>query len=159
MPARRPAPDQPSLLEWQAPQPVARFEPARVRAATLHGQIARAVAECLRDAAAAGLKRDTVAERMSAITGQRVSGAMLDAYASQAREDHSISLARFIALMQATGDRRLLELLAEPMGWAVIESADLALIELGALREHADEIARRMKTLQQQARARAGKRG
>jgi hypothetical protein len=156
MPARRPAPDQPSLLEWQAPQPVARFEPARVRAATLHGQIARAVSECLRDAAAAGLKRETIAERMSAITGQRVSGAMLDAYASQAREEHSISLARFIALMQATGDRRLLELLAEPMGWAVVERADVALIELAELQAHADEVHRRVKVLQAQAKVRRG---
>lgn len=158
MVSRRPDPNQPSLLEWQAPQPVAAFEPARVRAATLHGQIARAVAECLRDAAAAGLAREAVAERMSGILGAKVTKTMLDAYASQAREEHGISLARFIALMQATGDRRLLELLAEPMGWAVIERADLPLIELAALQEHQDEIQRRMKALQAHARGRMGKR-
>lgn len=158
MPPRRPDPSQPSLLDWQPPQPVAAFEPARVRAATMHGQIARAVAECLRDAAAAGLAREMVAERMSAILGAKVTKAMLDAYASQAREEHAISLARFIALMQATGDRRLLELLAEPQGWAVIERADLPLIELAALAEHQNEIERRMKALQAQARGRVGKR-
>lgn len=158
MPPRRPDPTQPSLLDWTPPKPVAAFEPARVRAATLHGQIARAVAECLRDAAAAGLAREQVAERMSQITGAKVTKPMLDAYASQAREEHGISLARFIALMQATGDRRLLELLAEPLGWAVIERADLPLIELAALAEHQNEIERRMKALQAQARSRVGKR-
>lgn len=158
MPLRAPVPGQPSLLDWEPPKPVAAFEPARVRAATLGGQIARAVAECLRDAAAAGLAREAVAERMSAITGARVTKAMLDAYASQAREEHSITLPRFIALMQATGDRRLLELLAEPQGWAVIDRADLPLIELAALQEHHDEINRRMKALQAQARSRLGKR-
>lgn len=156
-PARPLGPAQPDLLDWQAPQPVARFEPARVRAASLAGQIARAVAEALRGAAERGIPREEVAARMSAITGERVSRQMLDAYASQAREEHAIGLARFVALVQATGDRRLLELLAEPMGWAVIEREDLALIELGALREHADEIARRMKLLQ--AQARRGRRG
>lgn len=157
MPPTRPD-AQLDLLAWQAPRPVVRFEPARVRAASLDGQIARAVAEALRDAAAAGTPREEIARRMGDILGERISKTMLDAYASQAREEHRISLSRFLALMQATGDRRLLELLAEPMGWAVIDRADLALIELGALREHADEVARRMKALQQQAKAGRGRR-
>lgn len=152
-PPRTPA-SQMSLLDWQSPRPVVAFEPARVRAATLHGQIARAVAEALRDAAASGIAREEIAARMTAILGERISKTMLDAYASQAREDHSIGLARFVALIQATGDRRLLELLAEPMGWAVVERADLALIELAALREHHDEVTRQMKLLQLQAKQR-----
>lgn len=149
-----PAPGQMDLLAWQPPQPVARFDPPRVRAASLPVQIGRAVAEALRDAAAAGICRDEVARRMGAILGTTISKSMLDAYASQAREEHTISLARFVALIQATGDRRLLQLLAEPLGWAVIDRADLARIELSDLREHADEIARRMRALEQQTRQR-----
>lgn len=153
-PPRTPDPAQMSLLEWQPPRPVVAFEPARVRAATLPGQIARAVAEALRGAAAAGVSREEIAARMSTILGERVSKPMLDAYASQAREEHGIGLARFIALIQATGDRRLLEQLAEPMGWAVVERADLVLIELASAREHQDDVARRVKTLQAQAKFR-----
>ncbi len=81
MPPRRPpVSGQPDLLDWQPPQSVVAFEPARVRAATITGQIARAVAETLRDAAAAGASREHIAARMSEITGERVSRAMLDAY-------------------------------------------------------------------------------
>lgn len=152
MPPRAPHPGQLSLLEWEPPQPVVRFEPARVRAATLSGQIARAVSEALRDAAAAGTPREEIAARMSVITGERISKSMLDAYASQAREQHAISLPRFLALVQATADRRLLELLAEPMGWAVIERADLPLIELARLQAHADDVDRRIKAVRQQTK-------
>jgi hypothetical protein len=146
-----------SLLDWQPPQPVARFEPARVRPATFSGQVARAVSEALRDAAAAGLSREEVAARMSAIAGERISKAMLDAYATQAREEHTSSLPRFVALVQATGDRRLLDMLAAPMGWAVIEQADVELIERAALQQHAEEVNRRIKAVQQ--RTKRGLRG
>ena len=64
---------------------------------------------------------------------------MIDAYASIARDDHVISTPRFMALLQVTADRRLLELLAEPAGWAVIERRYLPLIELAAVREREDE--------------------
>ncbi len=104
MAARRPAPVQPSLLEWAPPAPYAEQD---VRAATLAGSISRAVAQTLRECT---LDRTEVARRMSAFLGEPVSLAMLNAYASQAREDHSISAVRLLALMHATGDTRPLEL-------------------------------------------------
>lgn len=140
---------QPDLLDWQPPQPVARFPEAQVRAVSLAARISRAVAASLHDAEA---DRETIAARMSAFLGERISPAMLDAYASQAREDHRISVPRFMALIHATGDRRLLELLAEPMGWAVIERRHLPMIEVAAIREHEDELRRRRDYLTRQAR-------
>jgi len=151
-PRTAPPAGQMNLLEWEPPAPVARFEDARVRAATLPALIARAIAEVLRTAAEAGTDRAQVAERMSEYLGQRVSKSMLDAYASQAREDHAIPLSRFVALLHATGDRRLLELLAEPLGWSVIERRYLPLIELASVREHEDEVRRRAANLRQRAR-------
>lgn len=153
MPPRpAPPPGQLSLLEWQPPAPVARFEDHRVRAATLPAQIARAIAEALRSQAEAGTDRAQIAERMGEYLGQRVSKSMLDAYASQAREDHAIPLSRFVALLHATADRRLLELIAEPLGWSVIDRRYLPLIELASVREHEDEVRRRAATLRQRAR-------
>lgn len=140
---------QPDLLEWEPPQPVARFPEEQVRAASLAGRISRAVAAALADSDDC---RETIAARMSAFLGERVSPAMLDAYASQAREDHRISVPRFVALLHATRDRRLLELLAEPMGWAVIERRHLPMIEVAAIREREDELRRHREHLMRQAR-------
>jgi hypothetical protein len=144
---------QPDLLDWQPPQPVARFPEEQVRAASLAARISRAVAATLHDAEA---EREAIAARMSAFLGERVSPAMLDAYASQARDDHRISVPRFLALIHATRDRRLLELLAEPMGWAVIDRRHLPLIEVAAIREHEDELRRRREHLTRLARTGGG---
>lgn len=146
-------PAQPDLLEWQPPETVVAFEPAHVRAATVAASIARAVAATLRDCS---LPRDDVAQRMSAYLGERVSKAMLDAYASEARREHAIPVTRLIALMHATGDRRLLQLLAEPLGWAVIERKHLPMIEVAAIREKEDELRRTREQLMREARKAGG---
>ena len=141
--------NQPDLLDWQAPEPTRRFEDRAVHAATVEGRIAKAVA-----AALVGEDRAEIAKAMSTYLGKTVSKTMLDAYASPAREEHVISLARFIALLQVTADRRLLELIAEPLGWAVIERRYLPLIELAAVREREDELRRQGDALRRQAKSR-----
>lgn len=142
--------EQLTLLDWTPPQSSLAFEERDVRAATLDARISRAVATALRDAK---LSRRKVAEAMSAYLGERVSVEMLDAYASQARATHRISVPRYLALAQATGDRRLIELLAEPLGCAVIERKHLVLIDLAAAREREDAARRQSKALAQRARA------
>ena len=152
---RRPAPaNQMDLLAWEPPAPVARFAAERVRAATLADQLARGISEALGDAAGRGLSREEVAGLMSAyLGGEPVKKSALDGYASQAREGHVITLLRFIGLLHATGDRRLLEMLIEPLGWTVIDRAFLSLIELAALREREDELRKRADALRRRARA------
>lgn len=98
-------PGQPDLLDWQAPEAVKRFPEEQVRAASFAARVSRAVAVALADA---DVDRETIAARMSTFLGERVSPAMLDAYASQAREDHRISVPRLMGLLHATRDRRLL---------------------------------------------------
>jgi hypothetical protein len=143
-------PGQPDLLDWQPPEAVTRFPEEQVRAASFAARVSRAVAVALADA---DVDRETIAARMSSFLGERVSPAMLDAYASQAREDHRISVPRLMGLLHATRDRRLLELIAEPMGWAVIERRHLPLIEVAAIREHEDELRRRREFLMRSARS------
>lgn len=141
--------EQLSLLGWTPPQAELRFAEHAVRAATLDARIARAIAVAL---AECGKPRAAVARAMAAYLGEPVSPAMLDAYASVARDRHRISVSRFLALLHATGDRRLLQLLAAPFGWAVIEDRHLALIEAALLREQEDELRRRRDALLRRAR-------
>lgn len=149
---RPPLPGQLDLLAWTAPEPVRRFDEHRIRAANIRDRLARAIAAALKDADAAGVTREEIAQRMSDFLGERVSLNMLNGYASQAREDHTISVPRLMALLHATGDQRLLELLAEPMGWAVVQKKYLPLIELAAVREQADALTKRSRQLRSAAR-------
>ncbi len=144
--------DQPDLLDWTPPQPVRRFDDHRVRAATARDRLARAVAAALKDADAAGTAREEIAQRMGEFLGERISVNALNAYASPARDDHTISAVRLMALLHATHDQRLLELLAEPMGWAVVDRKFLPLIELAATQQRADELERRVRSLKAAAR-------
>lgn len=134
---RRPDPDQPDLLEWAPSEPVVAFEPHTVRAASLAASISKAVSQALK-----GKSRDAIAERMSAYLDEAVSPRMLDAYASEAKSDHIINVVRFIALIEATGDRRLLEFVAALFDWAVIERRYLPAIELAERMEKRAEMDR-----------------
>lgn len=141
---------QPNLLDWEPPQAEIAFDERDVRGATLAARISRAVSVALRDCRQ---PRARIAAAMSAYLGEEVSPAMLDAYASVGRDQHRISVPRYLALLHATGDRRLLEMLAEPMGWAVIERKHLPLIKVAAMREREDEIRREREALMRRARA------
>lgn len=150
MPPTVASPAQLDLLAWEPPEAVVAFDEAQVRNASIAGRIARGVAACLRDC---GLTREAVAAQMGAYLGERVSKAMLDAYASEAREEHTISVPRLMALLHVTGDRRLLELVAEPFGWCVLPRKFLPLVQLAAVREREDELRRKSDALRRQARA------
>lgn len=141
MPARRPAPVQPSLLDWAPPAPYCEQD---VRAATLAGRISRAVAQTLREC---GLDRDEIARRMTGFLGERVSAGVLNAYASQAREEHNISAVRLVALAHATGDTRLLELLLQPFDLTAISRRMLPMLELAQVHEEAEVLRRRKDAL------------
>ena len=137
------------LRDWEPPSATVSFSPDHVRAATVAHLICRAVSAALRDA---DQSRSDIAKRMSDfLGGEPLTVNMLNAYASPARQDHSISMVRFIALLHATKDRRLLELLAEPLGWAVIERKYLPLIDLAAVTERQRELGRHADALRRKA--------
>ncbi|MDE2580111.1 MAG: DNA transposition protein [Rhodospirillales bacterium] len=150
----KPEPRQLDLLGWTPPQPVARFDTRSVRARTLQARMCQAISAALREAS---VPRQVIAERMSEYLGQTIGVNMLNAYASQAREDHVISLPRFLALVHATGDRRLMQAAADLFGWAVIESRYLPMIELAAVSEQQRALARRARVLSLQARREGGR--
>ena len=145
------------LLAWEPPQVAVRYEgqDARdVRGATLSARFARAISKALSDIERHGNSREEIAAEMSDYLGEDVSKAMLDAYASEARNSHNINLPRFAALIHVTGDHRLLSLLPEMFGFAVVDEQFVEIIELHQIEEHEQEIAARKAALRASMRGR-----
>lgn len=136
------------LLAWEPPQVTPQLDADMVRAGTLRGRVARAVALVLRDSQ---FPREQIAERMGDFLGEEVSKQMLDAYASQAREEHTISAIRLVALAHATADMRVLQVLMDPLDHAVIPVRFLPAIDAEIKAERADELALRAEEMRQQA--------
>ncbi|MGB0747146.1 MAG: DNA transposition protein [Magnetospiraceae bacterium] len=125
------------LLNWTPPETVVRrFDDARVRAADLRSKIARAVAEALSDTP---LDRKEIARRASEWLGETISPAMLNKYASPSSDDHPLPLAKFLAIVAATEDPRLLQVFAEMFGWSVIDDRYLPWVEVGQLADAKEE--------------------
>lgn len=138
---RRRDPATTDLFDARPPSPAVTVDEARVRADTVAQRVSRAVAMVLIDHAA---DRETVAEAMSAYLGERVSRAMLDAYASPRREEHRITVTRLVALCHATGDVRPLAALTDLLGHAVVERRWVAAIEAVQLLERRADIDRQL---------------
>ncbi|MEQ8605149.1 MAG: DNA transposition protein [Marivibrio sp.] len=115
------------LLSWNPPEP-ARYAEERIRTSTLRDRISRAVAETLKDCEES---RADIAKAMGESLGEEVSENMLNAYASQGREEHTIPYLRLLALVEVTGDVRLLQLGAELFEHTVIENRFRPFIEIG----------------------------
>lgn len=110
------------------------FSPETIKAATLTSKISKAVSITLCEAD--GLERTDVARRMSEYLGENVAEGTLNGYSSEARTNNKISVERAIALCHATGDFRLLSMMADELGLAVIEARYLpAVIEAMARAE------------------------
>lgn len=143
------------LEDWSPPEIVQRFDAAKVRTATLRARIARAVSETLHDS---DMGREDIARAMTDWLGEDedVTKNMLDAYASQAREPHTISYLRLLALVHVTGDVRLLQLGAEMFGHSVVDDRYLPWVEVGQLADRKENIEKAFDAARRQAR-RGGK--
>lgn len=141
------------LLDWQPREAdVRRYDEDRVRASSLRARITHAVAETLRDCEH---DRGEIARRMSEWLGEDVSKNMLDAYASEARDDHSISYLRLLALVHVTGDIRPLQTGAEMFDHVVVADGLLDWVEVG----RAYEVERQARQMVRSARRRVGRGG
>lgn len=122
---RRPSID-PSQLGFTFEPPV----PARGDAALagLEKRYAATVALALKEDERS---REEIAGAMSALLAERVSKEMLDAYASEAREGHNISAARFEALIAVTDRFDLLDARMREIGASVLVGEEIAAAEIG----------------------------
>jgi hypothetical protein len=140
----------PDLFAWQPPKVAAGFDDGALSGNRLGSKISRAVALALK---ASGKSRSEVARLMSAELGQPVSADMLDAYASEAKESHRITLERFVALITVTGCVDLIGFVAGLFGQVVVPERYAALIELHLIEEHEREVTRRKEAVQAKWRA------
>ena len=133
------------LLSWEPERVAVGFDAGQVRGSRMASRISQAVSLALRDC---DRSRAEVARVMSADLGYPVSEATLDAYASEAKEAHKITLERFIALIEATGCHDLLGFVAEIFGFACVPQKYAEIIELHQIEEHEREVLARKQALQ-----------
>jgi hypothetical protein len=125
MPKARAHPDQ-WAFDFEVPRP-ARGEAAL---AGLEKRVAVTVGSIL---ASDPRSRDEIAGAMSALLGEEVSRAMLDAYASPARDGHRISVSRMIALVVVTERQDLFDPLMREGGMGVLVGEEVHTARLGHL--------------------------
>jgi hypothetical protein len=117
-------------------------------------EIAATMAEALRIAAARGVTREDVAERMAFYLGDKFSPATLNGYTApshteKAEQPRDISLMRAMAFDAALGEDVLLALYARKRGERRVVTADeAAYIELGRIHQQEKELAERKRALQ-----------
>lgn len=78
-----------------------------------------------------GRDRYEIAAEVSRLLGEDVSKAMLDAYASPAREEHRVPFSRLMAIVVVTGRFDLFDRTLRECGCAVVTGAEIDLVELG----------------------------
>lgn len=109
-----------------SPSLIPSFPREIVKTATLEARIARAVSFVMKES---GKSRPQLAYEMSEFLGEDIGVNMLNAYGSEARVRHVINVARFIGLLQATKDMRLLQMIADIFGLAVLPKEMVGSIE------------------------------
>lgn len=128
----------------------ARIAPEITKGGTLNVQIARVVAHaCQRS----GKTREEIAKEMSAYLDQTITINMLDAYASPARENHKITLERFIALLDATDCYGLLAFICQFVGYVAVPERYADIIEIWRNDREIEERQRKRDALMGKVRA------
>ncbi len=98
--------------------------------AGLDRMVAAAVATALKEDVR---PREVIAGEMSALLGEPVTKLMLDAYASEARDQHNIPAHRALALVAVTERFDLLDALARRIGAAILVGEELLAARRGHL--------------------------
>ncbi len=131
------------LFETKAVYPVRR--PAVVETMSFDGTLKRAISQALKECP---LTREEIAAKMSILLDcPTFSKAMLDAYSSESRTSHTISVIRMKALVKATGAKWLWDVIVEDDGCIVMEGEEARLAELGLLEQQIREMQKRKKDL------------
>ena len=154
---RRFCPSTFDLLSWEPPVVEPRFEQAHItNAEHLYAQLCMAMSQVLRDAQAAGMQREAVAATMSTFLEEEYTLDRLNADTAQSRTTHIINAVRLFALIRATRDPRIIQMIAEPIGYAVIDRKWLPAVEATILELQEAEIAERRRAARDKARRALG---
>lgn len=96
-------------------------------------RIRDALVETLSAASAQGMDRYEIAASISRLSNRDMSKNMLDRYCAPSADEWRFPLEALPAIITATGDYRLLELLAEACGCRITRGEEAVLAEIGAL--------------------------
>jgi len=152
----RKGPETLDLLSWEPPEEIVeRFDDRSIRGASIRIKISKAVRETLREC---GMDREDVAARMTEWLGEDVPKSALDAYASQARDEHIISYPRLLALVAVTGDTRLLQIGAEQVEHSVVSDEYLEWVRVGQWADVKEYVDSEFDSARKQAMKRARRR-
>ncbi len=138
------------LFGWEPKNPkIPTYPHDVIKAATLGGRISRAVATTFSDAKSGetSKERDVIIADMASFLDEDVPISTVNGYCSQARESHNITVARAIALMHVTKDYRLLVLIAEELGLAVVPKRYEHAVREAILAEKRERIDEELKAL------------
>ena len=129
---------------FEAPSPAS----APAQLAGLERQICRTVGTIL---ASDPRGRPAIAAAISDLLDEEVSRAMLDAYASPARDDHRVPMCRFLALVAVCGRQDLLDPLVRQIGAALLVGEEVHTARIGHLRRHRSKIDEELRALERKA--------
>lgn len=116
------------------------------------GEISQLVSGMLADAAAAGKDRHDVAAAMSRLSGHDISKAMLDGYASPARDTFNIPFVWAPVLEVACESIALTQWLVAKRGGKLLIGKEAINAEIGRWQRAQDEAARKVRDLKAAAR-------
>jgi len=133
-------------LSFFAVPPAPRMETGGLDVALM---VREMLVQVLAEAQARGHDRYEVAAQVSRLSARDVSKDMLDRYCAPSAEGWRFPLEALPALTQATGDYRLLELVAEKCGCRVARGEEAVLLELAALELHERATKARLAALKQ----------
>lgn len=146
MPKRRPAlTDLQMAFSFEVPSAATEAGDLAGFGPMIAASVARACREDSRDRAA-------IAAAMSAVLGETVSRAMIDAYASEARGEHNIPAHRWWALIAVTGRWDIADAIATRCGARLLSGEEIRAAELGHVQAQMAELQERLRELKGSAR-------
>lgn len=117
----------------------------RIECSDLIHKLARAMSRALKECP---YTRQEVAGRMADALGQAsISASTLNAYTSEAKPDHQISLVRFVAFVRATEARWLWDLVVADEGLTMLEGDEARLAEIARVQQEVDLLKAHMRSL------------
>lgn len=143
---RRPALD-PSQLGFTFDPPTPAHGAADL--AGIDRMIAAGVGRGLREDARS---RYEIAAAVSELLDEEVSKAMIDAYASEARDNHNISAGRFFAFVAVTNRYDILDHVVRRIGAALLVGEEIVTARAGDLRCRISDMQTELKAIEKQAR-------
>jgi hypothetical protein len=96
--------------------------------------------------------RFEIAAAMSELLGEEVTKLMLDAYASEARDNHNISAERFFAFIAVTERYDILDHVVRDIGAALLVGEEIATARAGHLRARISQLQDELKQVERRAR-------